>query len=55
MNPNSLIPLFKRIKTLNDEKIKLFNKGTIDINEINVLIDIELGSLILDKCIEEPR
>ena len=50
---NPLIPLFESFKILDIEKIELFHKGTRDVKQINVLIDNDSGSLILDKCVED--
>lgn len=50
---NPLITLFENLKILDSDKTELFHKGTRDIKQINVLIDNDSGSLILDKCVED--
>ena len=50
---NPLIPLFEDFKILDFKKTELFHEGTRDVKQINVLIDNDSGSLILDKCVED--
>jgi 2-polyprenyl-3-methyl-5-hydroxy-6-metoxy-1,4-benzoquinol methylase len=50
---NPLIYLFKSINILNEESLVVFHEGTRDMNEINVMLETETGSLILDKCIKD--
>lgn len=50
---NPLIPLFEDFKILDFKKTELFHQGTRDVKQINVLIDNDSGSLILDKCVED--
>ena len=51
--PNPLIQSFIDNKLLNKSDLKIFHSGTRDVNEIDILIDNESGSLILNKCVNE--
>lgn len=52
LKKNPILEHFTNNKLIKSTNI--FYKGTRDIEEINVLIDQNSGSLILDKCIEDP-
>jgi len=49
---NPLINIFEN-KIINKENLSIYFKGTRDVKDINVLIDKETGSLILDKSIDD--
>ena len=50
---NPLINLFTEHNIIKETDLKLFFKGTRDIKEINVLIDKNSDTLILEKCIND--
>lgn len=50
---NPLLTLFSNYEIIDLNEIELFHKGTRDIKEINVLIDNDSGSIILDKCVKD--
>ena len=50
LKENPILEHFSNNKLIKSTNV--FYKGTRDIKEINVLIDQNSGSLILDKCIE---
>ena len=52
LKPNPLIQIFKEKKIIKSESLIVFHKGTRNEKHINVLVDLETGALILDKCVE---
>jgi|TARA_B100001093_G_C26747499_1_gene979549 hypothetical protein len=50
---NPLINLFTEHNIIKEIDLELFSKGTRDIKEINVLIDKNSDTLILEKCIND--
>ena len=50
---NPLINLFTEHNIIKETDLELFSKGTRDIKEINVLIDKNSDTLILEKCIND--
>jgi len=55
LKENPLINVFGQNGIVSIDNLKLYHKGTRDISEINVLIDDETGSLILDKCVNDVQ
>ncbi|MCP4552303.1 MAG: class I SAM-dependent methyltransferase [Bacteroidetes bacterium] len=53
LKENPLMKLFIENKVIKTENLKLYHQGTRDVDEINVCIDVDSGSLILDKNIEQ--
>lgn len=53
LKKNPALDFFEKNKLIKSTKV--FHNGTRDVPEINVLVDKDSGSLILDKCIENLK
>ena len=55
LKKNPLINLLINNNLISNNHLEIYHKGTRDIKEINVLLDANSGSLILENCIEDLK